>query len=200
MRRLLVLVLLIVSFWFPNTAAWAATAEAIFAGGCFWCVEADFDKVTGVTETISGYSGGTVKNPTYKQVSAGKTGHYESVKVVYDSEQVSYEQLVSYFLHHIDPLDGGGQFCDRGSQYQSVIFTTPEQEPIVQAAIAAASQELGQPIQTQIKSVKDFWEAENYHQNYYQKQALLYKYYRVRCGRDAQIAKVWGDQQPAKQS
>ncbi|ABB58466.1 peptide-methionine (S)-S-oxide reductase MsrA [Synechococcus elongatus] len=193
MKRLLVLGLLIASFWFPNTAAWAATAEAIFAGGCFWCVEADFDKVTGVTETISGYSGGTVKKPTYKQVSAGKTGHYESVKIIYDPDQVSYDQLVSYFLQHIDPLDGGGQFCDRGDQYRSAIFVTPEQQPIAEAAIAAAAQELGQPIQTKIQPAKEFWEAENYHQNYYQKQALLYKYYRARCGRDAQIAKVWGE-------
>ena len=169
-------------------------AEAYFAGGCFWCVEADFDKVTGVVETISGYTGGDLENPTYKQVTFTNTGHYEAVKVVYDPQTVTYSELVEYFWRHIDPTDAGGQFCDRGFSYLSGIFPSNAAE----AEIARLSKEaidssgvLSHPIATKIADFKTFWPAENYHQDYYLKNRLYYARYRRGCGRDARIADVW---------
>ena len=172
--------------------ALAATAEAVFAGGCFWCVEADFDKLPGVKQTISGYTGGRVSNPSYKQVSAGGTGHYEAVKVVYDPKRVSYTKLVDFFLHHVDPTDGGGQFCDRGAQYRTAIFATAAQKPEAEAAIARAAKQLKQPLKTPVLAAQRFWPAEDYHQDYYRKEPLLYRYYRFRCGRDQRVEQVWG--------
>ncbi len=172
--------------------ALAATAEAVFAGGCFWCVEADFDKLPGVKQTISGYSGGSVSRPSYKQVSAGGTGHYEAVKVLYDPKQVSYAKLVDFFLHHVDPTDGNGQFCDRGGQYRTAIFATAAQKPEAEAAIARAAKQLKQPLKTPVLASQPFWPAEDYHQDYYKKEPLLYRYYRLRCGRDQRIEQVWG--------
>lgn len=172
--------------------ALASTAEAVFAGGCFWCVEADFDKLPGVQQTISGYTGGRVSNPSYKQVSAGGTGHYEAVKVVYDPKRVSYTKLVDFFLHHVDPTDGGGQFCDRGAQYRTAIFATAAQKPEAEAAIVRAAKQLKQPLKTPVLAVQRFWPAEDYHQDYYRKEPLLYRYYRFRCGRDQRVEQVWG--------
>ncbi|MXU64056.1 peptide-methionine (S)-S-oxide reductase MsrA [Oceanomicrobium pacificus] len=178
---------------------------AIFAGGCFWCVEADFDKVKGVVETTSGYTGGTVANPTYKQVTRGGTGHYEAVKIVYDADQVSYETLLNVFWTSVDPTDAGGQFCDRGESYRTAIFaTTQAQADAALASKAALKGRLPGPIVTPIAAAKTFYPAEAYHQNYYRSQdkvltrfgyvtkAKAYKGYRDACGRDARVKALWG--------
>jgi len=174
-----------------------ATAEeaktAIFAGGCFWCVEADFDKVDGVSATVSGYTGGTTENPTYKQVTYGDTGHYEAVRVTYDPAKVDYATLVDYFLRHIDPTDAGGQFCDRGDSYRTAIFVDgAEERRIAEAAIAAADAALEDPVVTPVIDASTFTPAEDYHQDYYLKSPTRYEYYRWGCGRDARIDEVWG--------
>lgn len=172
--------------------ALAAPQTATFAGGCFWCVESDFDKLPGVLETISGYTGGTLKNPTYKQVSAGETGHFEAVQIRYDPKQVSYSQLLNYFWRHIDPLDGEGQFCDRGGQYRSAIFVqTPEQKKQAEASRQLTQKLLGKPVKTLISSAEPFYRAEDYHQDYYRKEPLKYNFYRFSCGRDRRISEVW---------
>ena len=171
-------------------------STAVFAGGCFWCVEADFDKVDGVVSTISGYTGGTVANPTYKQVSHEKTGHYEAVKVTYDPDKVSYDALVDYYFHHIDPTDATGQFCDKGDSYRSAVFVANgDQREVVEAEIDMinTSGVLGTPVVTQILDASTFWPAEDYHQDYYKKNPLKYRYYRTACGRDARVKKVWAD-------
>lgn len=168
-------------------------ASAVFATGCFWCTESDYDKVPGVISTTSGYTGGKLANPTYKQVSAGNTGHIESVRVVYDPRRVSYAALVDRALHTSDPLDGGGQFCDRGDQYRSAIFVaSPEERRIAQAAVQKASRQLGRPVQTSILPASKFYPAEGYHQDYYKKNPVRYKFYRYACGRDARVKEVWG--------
>ncbi len=177
-----------------SAPAATATAEAVFAGGCFWCVEADFDKVDGVIETISGYTGGALENPTYEQVSYEETGHYEAVKVVYDPGAVTYEELVDYFWRHVDPTDAGGQFCDRGSSYLTAIFVSDEDERAIAEASKAeidATGLLPGPIVTPILDASTFWPAEGYHQDYYQRNSLRYRYYRLACGRDARIEAVW---------
>jgi peptide-methionine (S)-S-oxide reductase len=171
-------------------------STAVFAGGCFWCVEADFDKVDGVVSTISGYTGGKVANPTYKQVSHEKTGHYEAVKVTYDPDKVSYDALVDYYFHHIDPTDATGQFCDKGESYRSAVFVADaEQREVAEAEVDMinASGVLGTPVVTQILDASTFWPAEDYHQDYYKKNPLKYRYYRTACGRDARVKKVWAD-------
>ena len=172
-------------------------STAVFAGGCFWCVEADFDKVDGVVSTISGYTGGTVANPTYKQVSHEKTGHYEAVKVTYDSDKVSYADLVDYYFHHIDPTDADGQFCDKGESYRSAIFVSNDTEREVAEAEVSAIETSGvltAPVVTSIVDAATFWPAENYHQDYYRKNPLKYRYYRTACGRDARVKKVWANE------
>ena len=172
----------------------ALVEEAIFAGGCFWCVESDFDKVEGVVDTISGYTGGTVENPTYKQVSKETTGHYEAVKVVYDPSVVSYSELVEYFWRHVDPTDDGGQFCDRGQSYETAIFAKPGEERVIAEASKAALEESGllpDPVVTPILEASKFWRAEEYHQDYYEKNPLRYNYYRRACGRDKRVKEVW---------
>ncbi|KCZ49985.1 hypothetical protein HY17_02435 [Hyphomonas sp. CY54-11-8] len=169
-------------------------STAVFAGGCFWCVEADFDKVDGVVSTVSGYTGGTVVNPTYKQVSHEKTGHYEAVKVTYDPDKVSYDALVDYYFHHIDPTDATGQFCDKGDSYRSAVFVANgDQREVVEAEIDMinTSGVLGTPVVTQILDASTFWPAEDYHQDYYKKNPLKYRYYRTACGRDARVKNVW---------
>jgi peptide-methionine (S)-S-oxide reductase len=171
----------------------AKLASAVFAGGCFWCTESDFDKIPGVVSTVSGYSGGRVANPTYEQVSAGDTGHIEVVRVVYDPSKVSYQQLVARFFRTVDPLDDGGQFCDRGGQYRSAIFVAgPAERRVAEATKGRAAALLKQPIATRILPAAPFYPAEGYHQDYYRKNPTKYKYYRWRCGRDARLAKVWG--------
>ncbi|MEL7128018.1 MAG: peptide-methionine (S)-S-oxide reductase MsrA [Pseudomonadota bacterium] len=169
-------------------------AEAIFAGGCFWCVESDFDKVPGVLDTISGYTGGALENPSYKQVTYENTGHYEAVKVVYDPEAVSYGELVEYFWRHVDPTDAGGQFCDRGDSYRTAIFTGGEDQAETASASKAAleaSKVLPNPVVTPILEATAFWPAEGYHQDYYKKNPLRYNAYRRGCGRDARVRAVW---------
>ncbi len=172
--------------------------EAIFAGGCFWCVEADFEKLQGVIEAVSGYTGGHVKNPSYKQVSHGGTGHYEAVKIIYDPSKISYEKLLDYYWRHIDPTDAGGQFCDRGHSYKTAIFATPKQLKIAQNSKQKLqdSHVLKQKVVTKILPASKFYEAEKYHQDYYKKNPLRYTYYRKSCGRDKRIAKVWRQDEP----
>lgn len=168
-------------------------ASAVFAGGCFWCTESDFDHIPGVVSTTSGYAGGKVANPTYEQVSAGGTGHIESVKVVYDPAKVSYRTLVARFFRTVDPLDPGGQFCDHGDQYRTAIFVAnAEERRIAEATKARASALLKKPVVTLILPAGRFWPAEGYHQDYYRKNPVRYKYYRWRCGREARLQQVWG--------
>ncbi len=169
------------------------TESAIFAGGCFWCVEADFDKLPGVTKTISGFDGGNIKSPTYKVVSSGTTQYIESVKVIYNPKKISYQELVKYFLVHIDPTDSGGQFCDRGKQYRPVIFYQNKQEKeIVNSLLLDAKRVLnGKKIAVEVAPSTTFYPAENYHQNYHIKNSIRYNYYRWRCGRDQRIREVW---------
>jgi peptide-methionine (S)-S-oxide reductase len=168
-------------------------AVATFAGGCFWCVESDFDHVPGVIATISGYTGGHVANPTYEQVSAGGTGHAESVEVVYDPSKISYKELLTYFWHHIDPTVKDRQFCDIGNQYRTAIFThNPAQWKLAEESKKKVAAELGKPIYTQIADAGPFYKAEDYHQDFYKKNPLKYKFYRWNCGRDQRIEEVWG--------
>ena len=168
---------------------------AIFAGGCFWCVESDFDHIDGVVETTSGYTGGHVANATYKQVGAGGTGHYEAVKIVFDADVVSYGQLLYVFWRTVDPTDAGGQFCDRGDSYRTAIFAvTDAQAAMANASKAALRGRLSGPIVTPILTASDFWDAEGYHQNYHNRHSIKYSFYRSRCGRDARVAQLWGDE------
>ena len=166
---------------------------AVFAGGCFWCMEPPYDKLDGVLETTSGYSGGKVKNPTYEQVSGGGTGHAEVVQVKYDANKISYAQLLDVFWSNVDPFDAGGQFCDRGDQYRSAIFyANDEEKQLAEASKSAAEQKLGKKIVTEIVPAATFYPAERYHQNYYERNPVRYKYYRYRCGRDQRLEEVWG--------
>jgi peptide methionine sulfoxide reductase msrA/msrB len=170
------------------------TQTAVFAGGCFWCTESDFEKVDGVVEVISGYTGGRTANPTYEQVSAGGTGHVEAVKVVYDPGKLTYAQLLQVFWRHVDPTDGGGQFVDRGSQYRSVIFYADDQERKLAEASKqslAASGRFGKPIATEILPLGEFYPAESYHQDYYKKDPIRYHDYRSGSGRDQFLEKAW---------
>jgi peptide-methionine (S)-S-oxide reductase len=167
---------------------------AIFAGGCFWCVESDFDAVPGVTETVSGYTGGMLVNPTYEQVGHGNTGHYEAVKITYDPAKVSFEQLLTAFWHSVDVTDDGGQFCDRGSTYRPAVFvTSPAQRKAAEMSKAAAEKALGNKIKVPILDAKSFYAAEGYHQDYYKKNPLQYKFYRWNCGRNQRIEALWGE-------
>src|SRR5680860_711043 len=172
-------------------------ATAIFAGGCFWCMEPPYDKLAGVTATVSGYSGGELENPTYEQVSAGGTGHAEAVQISYDPGKVSYEKLLDVFWHNIDPLDAGGQFCDRGDSYRSAIFYQNDKEKRLAQASKRALEKSGrfdQPIATEIVPASQFYKAEGYHQDYYHKNSLRYKFYRYSCGRDGRLEELWGEQ------
>ncbi|WP_397541608.1 peptide-methionine (S)-S-oxide reductase MsrA [Roseovarius salis] len=179
------------------------------AGGCFWCVEADFESVSGVTEVVSGYTGGTVENPTYKQVVRGGTGHYEAVQIHYDPAQVSKEQLYHLFFRSIDPTDPGGQFCDRGPSYRTAIFVeTQAQRDAAEAAKARAEAQLGQTVVTPILDAGPFYEAEEYHQDYYKSSDLVltrrgpktkksaYKFYREACRRDERVEELWQEEAP----
>lgn len=172
-----------------------ARAEAIFAGGCFWCVEADFDKIPGVVETISGFAGGHVANPSYHDVVEGGTGHLEVVKVIYDPNLVTYGTLVEKFWRTVDPIDAGGQFCDRGESYSTAIFYSSEEErALAQASRSAldASGVLPAKVATKVLEFSAFWPAETYHQDYYMKNPVRYRFYRAGCGRDQRLAFLWG--------
>lgn len=171
----------------------AETATAIFAGGCFWCVEADFDKLPGVVETISGYTGGREANPTYEQVSAHRTGHVEAVRVRYDPARVNYATLVDYFWRHVDPLTANAQFCDQGPQYRTVIFYNDEaQRKTILAEKEKLEKRLGKSFVTEVTRASTFYPAEEYHQDYYKKNPLRYRYYRLSCGRDQRVKEIWG--------
>jgi peptide methionine sulfoxide reductase msrA/msrB len=169
--------------------------KATFAGGCFWCTESDFEKIPGVVKVISGYTGGNKENPTYGEVSSGKTGHVEAVQVYYDPSKITYEELLDYFWKHVDPTDAGGQFVDRGAQYRSVIFYHDEDQKRLAEKSKEALGESGKfnkPIATEILKFIKFYEAEDYHQDYYKTHSLKYKFYRYGSGRDQFLEKVWG--------
>lgn len=171
---------------------------AVFAGGCFWCTEADFDKLPGVLETTSGYIGGSIANPTYEEVSSGRSGHIEAVQVRFDPRQTSYSKLLEAFWPTIDPLNGNGQFCDNGPQYRSAIFyLNAEQKSLAEASknALAASARLAQPIVTEVLAATTFYAAEDYHQDYHTKNPLRYSYYRHGCGRDQRLQELWGKSQ-----
>lgn len=191
------------------SASRADAAEIVVAGGCFWCVEADFEKVSGVREAVSGYTGGTVRNPTYKQVTRGGTGHYEAVRIEYDASRISARQLYDLFFRSIDPTDEGGQFCDRGESYRTAIFVEgAEQRKAAEAAKAEAQKALGRDIVTPILDAGRFWTAEDFHQDYYKstesdltrfgyvQRKDAYARYRDGCGRDQRVRQLWGDAAP----
>ncbi len=184
-------------------------ATAIFAGGCFWCVESDFESVPGVIEAVSGFTGGHVENPAYKQVTRGGTGHYEAVEIAYDPGRVSHEQLLHLFFRSVDPTDAGGQFCDRGDSYRTAIFVSDTAErATAEAARAAAQSALGRQIVTPVLTRMAFYPAEDYHQDYYRgqnrvltrfgikRQSEAYRLYRDACGRDRRVRTLWGDDAP----
>ena len=180
-----------------SSAQTAGTAKATFAGGCFWCVEADFDKVPGVISTTSGYIGGTVANPSYEQVSAKTTGHAEAVEIVFDPAKVSYEQLLEKFWRTIDPTTKDRQFCDAGSPYRTAVFTHGAQQAAAAQASKAALEKnkpFKAPVVTTIEAAGSFYPAEGYHQDYYKKNPVRYNYYRSSCGRDARLKELWGGQ------
>ena len=182
---------------------------AIVAGGCFWCVESDFERVAGVIEVVSGFSGGTVPNPAYRDVVAGGTGHLEVVRITYDADVLPYDRLLHLFLRSIDPTDAGGQFCDRGDSYSSAIFVeTPQERAIAEAAIAAAQADLGQQVVTPVRAAAPFYPAEAYHQDDYRsddviltrfgprRKSVAYGLYREACGRDDRVRELWGADAP----
>ncbi len=183
----------------PPPNANTETDSAIFAGGCFWCSESDYEKLKGVKEVVSGYIGGKSKNPSYQQVSGGGTGHYEAVKVFYDPSVISYDTLVNYFWSHHDYLDDGGQFCDRGSQYAPAIFPQSEQQlNIAKRSLAAFQQRVKGKVVTKIVLASTFYAAEDYHQNYYKTNPVRYHYYRLSCGRDSRIEALKANLKPAR--
>ena len=184
----------------------AGREHAYLAGGCFWCIESDFESVRGVGDVVSGFTGGSTKNPTYKQVVRGGTGHYEAVQIPYDPAKVSYEQLLYAFFRSVDPTDGGGQFCDRGDSYRTAVFVSnPAERAVAEDAKARAQRDLGQKIATPILNASTFYPAEEYHQDYYKgtevvitrrgpkTKAEAYKFYRNACGRDARVKELWGN-------
>jgi methionine-S-sulfoxide reductase len=186
MRR----ILLLLSFAFPLFASPYRTA--VFAGGCFWCMESDFEKVRGVVSVVSGYTGGNVPNPTYEQVSEGGTGHRESVEVTYDPAKITYGQLVDVFWRNIDPTDFTGQFCDKGVQYTPAIFwRDEEQRRIAEGSLRNARKRFGN-VAVAVVRAGPFYRAEEYHQDYYRKNPVRYHFYRASCGRDARLKQVWG--------
>lgn len=176
----------------PSSVIAAVKVElATFGGGCFWCMEGPFDQLDGVLKTVSGFSGGKLDNPTYKQVSYGGTGHTEVVQVTYDANKISYADLLKVYWHNIDPLDNGGQFCDRGHTYRPVVFSHDEAQKLAAQQSKDALTLSGKNI-TPIEDYQNFFAAEEHHQNYYQKNPLRYKYYRSRCGRDDRLNMLWG--------
>lgn len=178
-----------------NSAGSGRTAKAYFAGGCFWCMEEAFEKVEGVIETVSGYMGGTVKNPSYEEVSSGRTGHAESVEVRYDPARVTYTQLLEAFWRNVDPITPNAQFCDHGSQYRAVIFYQGDEEKRLAEESKRAieqSKRFAAPIVTQVTSASEFFPAEEYHQDFYKKNPIRYKYYKFSCGRAQRLEALWG--------
>ncbi len=171
------------------------TAKATFAGGCFWCMEPPYDELDGVIATISGYIGGTKKNPTYEEVSSGSTGHAEAVQVTYDPKKISYEKLLDVFWRNIDPLTANAQFCDSGSQYRSAVFYHDEtQKALAEKSKKTLQPHFKQPIVTEIVAASEFYPAEDYHQDYYKKNPIRYKIYRYGCGRDQRLNELWNSE------
>ncbi len=195
-RRCCGLALVLVLLTALAAPAQAAVEEAVLAGGCFWCLEHDLEVLPGVLEAVSGYSGGSLANPTYRQVSAGGTGHQEVVRVRFDNARISYPTLLRAYWRNVDALDGGGQFCDRGSSYRPVIFPKGEQQARqARESLQAAARELGRPaaaLKVAIRPLQTFWPAEAYHQNYAETNAVKYRYYRWACGRDRRLDELWG--------
>ncbi len=193
----------------PGPARADETATLVVAGGCFWCVESDFEAVPGVAGVVSGYTGGTTADPTYKSVTAGKSGHYEAVRISFDPDRISRRDLLSMFLRSVDPTDDGGQFCDRGDSYRTAIFVSnPEERALAEQEIRKAEAALGQRIVTPVLEIAPFYPAEDYHQDYYKGQKLVftragpkrqstaYKFYRKGCGRDKRVLELWGTAAP----
>ena len=188
--------LVLVGATFEPVAAAETRATATFAGGCFWCMQPPFENLQGVLATTVGYTGGTKANPTYEEVSAGGTGHAESVQVVYDPTKITYEKLLDVFWHNVDPVTRDAQFCDHGHQYRSAIFYADDaQRKLAEESKAKleASGKLPGPIVTEIVAAGPFWRAEDYHQRYHEKNPIKYRYYRWNCGRDARLKALWGD-------
>jgi peptide-methionine (S)-S-oxide reductase len=193
MKKISTAVLLFVGLVFGVQGAMAA--KAVFAGGCFWCMEADFEKLAGVTDVISGFTGGTVANPTY---SGNHEGHYEAVEVTYDPDEVSYAELLDYYWVHVDPFDAGGQFCDRGPSYRTAIFVANDEEKRLadESKKKVAAQFPDKEIATPVLQASAFYPVqgrESYHQDYYKKNPIRYKFYRWNCGRDQRLESIWGD-------
>lgn len=189
-----------------GSAKAAETEKAHFAGGCFWCIEADFERLPGVGDVISGFTGGTTDDPTYKQVTGGNTGHYEAVEIPFDPEKVSYDQLLYAFFRSVDPTDSGGQFCDRGDSYRTAIFVSNTKErAAAESAKARAQRDLGRTIVTPILNFSEFFPADDFHQDYYKRTEIVltrrgpktkanaYKFYRNGCRRDQKVLELWGD-------
>ena len=171
----------------------ARSAKAVFAAGCFWCVESDFAEIPGVIATTSGYAGGKEKDPTYEQVSAGRTGHAESVEIVYDPARVSYEQLLDFYWHHVDPFTADRQFCDVGSQYRPIIFYQNDQEQrLAEESKARIEARFKRAVAVQVAPFTTFYKAEEYHQDFYEKNSVRYCAYRAGCGRDRRLEQIWG--------
>ncbi|NBU29634.1 MAG: peptide-methionine (S)-S-oxide reductase [Caulobacteraceae bacterium] len=195
MRRLALLLSLLVLLLGPAPAALAATEEAVLAGGCFWCLEHDLEVLPGVLEVVSGFSGGSLERPSYRQVSAGGTGHQEVVRVRFDPAQLSYATLLRSYWRNVDPLDAGGQFCDRGREYTTAIWTgSPAQKQAALASKTAAQSVLGSRgrVVTPVLDYVSFWPAEGYHQDYAEKNRVRYNIYRTSCGRDGRVREIWG--------
>lgn len=196
-----VTVLLLALSLLPSALAESAPAQrietAILAGGCFWCIEADYEKLDGVLDVISGYTGGHVDNPTYKQVSAGRTGHIEAVKVTYDANKISYDEILSFFWRHIDPTRDDDQFCDSGEQYRPAIFyetANQKDQAIASRQVIEQTKPFADPLKVELIAATTFYPAEEYHQDYYIKNPLRYHFYRYNCGRDTRVEQLWGKQ------
>jgi len=197
-RRVALLVIVVALHATPSGATDAETAYATLAAGCFWCIEADLEKIEGVVSATSGYTGGSVANPTYKQVSAGKTGHTEAVRIAFDPRVISYEELLAIFWRNVDPTVADRQFCDIGEQYRAGIFYHDEgQREAAERSWAMLEQTkpFTNPIVTEITAASAFYPAEAYHQDYYKKNPIRYSYYRKSCGRDRRLKEIWGERQ-----
>ena len=193
MKRATVILITLFAFLPP---ALADSAKAVFAGGCFWCMESAYEEVTGVSDVVSGFTGSSLKNPTY---SGNHRGHFEAVEVTYDPNQVSYQELLDLFWRNIDPFDNGGQFCDKGPSYRSAIFTGgPDEVKLAELSKAAVAERFSdQEVYTEIRKASKFWPVEEYHQDYYLKNPLRYQYYRWNCGRDQRLSQIWGEESSA---
>jgi len=199
MKMLTIAITVLSAIFIANTTVMAATSfeKATFAGGCFWCIEHPFDEIPGVVSVTSGYTGGQKKNPTYEEVSAGGTGHAESVQVVYDPAKVTYGKLLTVFWHNIDPTVKDRQFCDTGHQYRSAIFYYNEEQhrlALQSKALLEKNKTFKEPVVTEIVEATEFYPAEDYHQHYYKKNPIRYKFYRFTCGRDQRLKELWGSE------